>query len=174
METKTNQLTVQYPTLSIDPDAVTLADLRQLRTDWLTAAQVSGDLANLKKIVINLGERFEAELRYPWNERPAWRLVSGEIEARMYRNSGPYLPALEDFDQVDTLRITVAGRVVCRHRFSSANTAYDDAVYVPGAWTETLLSLLPAVERSLADALAEQREEERSYMLWNLCIGVSV
>lgn len=182
MDTKTqNQMQVNLPpTLSLDPATVSLADLRQIKQTWLDLAREQGYLKAAREVATELGERFEHEMRTPWNTEPAWRWEQDGVKIRVYQRNGKYLPGLKQYEVAHQMTIEALDslgnpHLVCRYRFFNHELYTDpNGFIVLGQWLLTVLAAKPEAEAELVNGIKAQHETERQALLRLLCIGQEV
>ena len=153
----------------------TLAELRQLRKDWLALANEHGLLKDCYNIAKEMGERFEEELRYPHDHSPAYRWQEGNVRIELYESTGRFMPGVGEYEIRERLHVFVDGHKAVEYTFTN-NPAFSQAesFFVHGTWTILVQSRGIEARKHVESAVCEAQETERQALAQKLLIGVEL
>lgn len=151
-----------------------LEELRQAKKEWLASGLET--LAACRLIAQELGTRFEKELRYPWNELPAYRWERDGVRIELFTGQGEvYLNGNLGFEERDTLNVWVGDHQVAHYIFTNnPQPDMSDCFFVPGRWTWVVADYAGDAGESQASKIQQHYEAERVKLLQELLIGVEV
>lgn len=172
----TRQTGLNWAVATVPGPDTPLAELRQLKQYWLDQARQIGIFEDCRQIAIQLGQRIEHTLPYPWDQHPCHRWAYEDIEITLLENiGGKYLPSRGEFEKRDHLTVTVGGHRVASYIFTNhPRPDRSTHLFIPGDWTIPIQAhTLDAKEHARQLAL-EIQEVERQALLEELLVGIQI
>lgn len=178
----TNQITDTNLTWTVTPATLapgadtSLADLRQIKDRWIAQAEELKFFESCRRIARELGERCEAEFRYPWDQHAIYRWQYEAVTILLITDvGGQYLVSQKAFEERDRLIVTVAGQRVASYIFTNhPHPDRNEYLFVPGSWTLPIQAHAQEAQEHAARRAMDAQENERQALLAELLVGVDI
>jgi hypothetical protein len=158
--------------MQVGQEQYTLANLQSLQVEWLAA--YADTARQIAAAAIELGERYEHELPYPWSQRPSYRLNAGNVKVDVTLAVGDFLPGKQEFNQITYLKGYVGVHLVVDMEIATQPTGKIDNLFVPGNWLTVIEPIIERAKQNQNDRQRRLEEIERQTLMRRLLIGVEV
>ncbi len=172
----------------------TLAELEQIRKDWILSAYNTGTFGKLATLALVSGRPIENKLRHEWLHEFSLPYGNGAVWLYYKETRGGWCPRLNDYDTVRIWNIFIGGvwkydnlgtptiwenrRRVCyfvNHQSSNGVTYGEDGsnyFFVPGPWIDLLLEKAEQAQAVVNEANARKEDVAKQALLQKLCIDI--
>jgi hypothetical protein len=147
-----------------------LAELRQLKRDWLQLANDNGYLDICRLVGQTLGDPFEIR---SWPEYQGFRWESAGVVLVVLLGKKQFLPWQNDYNHTRSIQVFYHGRKVCQYQEEQAGGTFDN-FFVPGAWLDVVLASQQKAREIEAFRSISLVKKERNRLLSQLLVAEEI